>query len=183
MAYNFQSFDGQIDKSVEWLHGEFKSIQTGMATPSVLDNIRIEAYGSLMEISHVAAINIEDAKTLRVSAYDKSQLKDLEEAINKADLGLSVANDGEGLRVMFPMLTTERRVQYVKIAKDRLEEAKVRIRMAREDAKKEIERGGKDSEYGKDEEKRYLDTLQAKMDSANLSLSLAFEHKENEIMK
>jgi len=183
MSYNFQNFDNQIDKAVEWLHGEFKSIQTGMATPSVLDNVRVVAYDSLMEISHLASVNIEDAKTLRIMPYDKSQLKDIEEGINKADLGLSVANDGEGLRVIFPLLTTERRVQYVKIAKDRLEEAKVRIRMAREDTKKEREKGSKEGEYGKDDEKRMLDTLQAKMDTANSSLTLAFEHKENEIMK
>ena len=137
--YNFQNFDSKIADSVERLASDLRSIQTGRATPMVLDNVMIDAYGSKMLVSHLASVGIEDAKTLRVTPFDKSVLKDLEQGINNANLGLSVASDSDGLRVIFPMLTTERRVQYVKLAKERYEDAKVKIKLSREDSKKDIE--------------------------------------------
>jgi ribosome recycling factor len=182
MSYNFTNFDTKIEAATDWLAGEFRAVQTGRATPMVLDNINVEAYGSWMNISHVAAISIEDAKTLRVSPYDKSVIRDVEKAVNEADLGLSVSSDSDGLRINFPMLTTERRVQYVKIIKDRLEEGRIRVRAAREEAKREIEDGAKAGEYGEDEKKRYMDSLQAKVDTANNMLESQFANKEKEVM-
>ncbi len=182
MSYNFSNFDTKIESATEWLGGEFRAVQTGRATPMVLDNINIEVYGSWMNISHVAAINLEDAKTLRVSPYDKSVIRDLEKAVNDADLGLSVSSDSDGLRIHFPLLTTERRLQYVKIIKDRLEEARIRVRGAREEAKREIEDMAKAGDFGEDEKKRYIDTLQTKVDAANSALEAQFNHKEKEVM-
>ncbi len=180
--YTFNSFDEEIKNAMERLATEMKSIQTGRATPMVLDNVYIDAYGSKMQISHVASIGLEDAKTLLVTPYDKSVMKDLEQGINDANLGLSVAAGSEGLRVIFPMLTTERRTQYVKIVKDQLEDARIKIRGVREDAKKEIENKAKEGAYGEDDKKRFLDTLQAKVDKANSDAELAFKSKESEIM-
>ncbi len=182
MSYNFTNFDTKIEAATDWLGSEFRAVQTGRATPMVLDNINVEAYGSWMNISHVAAISIEDARTLRVSPYDKAVIRDIEKAVNDADLGLSVSSDSDGLRIHFPLLTTERRVQYVKIIKDRLEEARIRVRAAREEAKREIEDGAKASEYGEDEKKRYLDSLQNKVDGANSTLESHFTNKEKEVM-
>jgi ribosome recycling factor len=180
--YTFNDFDSEIKGAMERLHSEFKTIQTGRATPMVLDNVYISAYGSKMQLSHVASVNIEDAKTLLVTPYDKGVIKDLEQGINDANLGLSVAGGSEGLRVIFPMLTTERRTQYVKIVKDKLEDARIKIRSIREEAKKEIENGAKDGKYGEDDKKRFLDTLQAKVDQANSEVEAAFKSKENDIM-
>jgi ribosome recycling factor len=109
-------------------------------------------------------------------------IRDVEKAVNDADLGLSVSSDSDGLRINFPMLTTERRVQYVKIIKDRLEEGRIRVRAAREEAKREIEDGAKAGEYGEDEKKRYMDSLQAKVDTANNMLESQFANKEKEVM-
>lgn len=180
--YNFQNLDNKLFSSLDRLSNDMKAIQTGRATPMVLDNVYVEAYGSKMLVSHVAGVTVEDAKTLRVSPYDKSVLKGLEQGINDANLGLSVAGDSEGLRVIFPSLTTERRSQYVKIAKERLEEAKVRNKMAREEAKKEIESKAKEGEYGEDDKNRFLDTLQAKVDTTNGESESIFNKKQSEVM-
>ena len=182
MSYNFSNFDTKIEAATDWLAGEFRAVQTGRATPMVLDNINVEVYGSWMNISHVAAISIEDAKTLRVAPYEKSVIRDIEKAVNDADLGLSVSSDSDGLRINFPLLTTERRVQYVKIIKDRLEEPRIRVRSAREEAKREIEDAAKAGDYGEDEKKRYMDSLQNKVDAANSLLESQFLNKEKEVM-
>lgn len=182
IMFDFKDFDQKINDIKDWLASEFKSVQTGRATPVVLDNVYVEAYGSTMQLSHLASITLEDAKTLRVMPYDKSGIRDMEKAINDANLGLSVVSDSDGLRVIFPMLTTERRQQYVKIIKDKMEEARVRLKSAREDVKKKIEQGGKDSEYGKDEEKRLLDNMQSKVDSANGDFETLFNTKEKDIL-
>lgn len=180
--FDFKDFDKKIGDIVEWLQGEFKSVQTGRATPVVLDNVYVEAYGSTMQLSHLASVTLEDAKTLRVSPYDKGGIRDMEKAINDANLGLSVSSDSDGLRVIFPMLTTERRQQYVKIIKEKLEEARIRVKSAREDIKRKIEAGSKDGSYGQDEEKRYLESLQAKVDAANNEFETLFNAKEKDIL-
>ena len=180
--YTFDNFDKEIKNILERLILEMKSIQTGRATPIVLDNVHIDAYGSKMQISHLASIGVEDAKTLRITPYDKSVMKDLEQGINEANLGLSVASDSDGLRVIFPSLTTERRQQYVKIVKDQMEDAKIKIRSVRESSKKEIENKSKDGLYGEDDKKRFLDTLQIKVDKANLESTYLFQSKEKDIL-
>ncbi len=171
-----------IEKVIEWFGGEMRSIQTGIANPAVLDFVKLEVYGSWMNLAHVASIGIEDAKTLRVIPFDKSVISMIEGAINHADLGLSVMSDGDGIRVIFPNLTTERRVQYVKMAKDRLEEAKVRIRQVREEIKKNIEAGEKSGDYGQDEKKKMLDKMQTVIDGGVNDLENIFEKKQQEIM-
>ena len=106
----------------------------------------------------------------------------MEKAINDADLGLSVSSDTDGLRVHFPALTTETRQKLVKLLKDRLEEARVRIRTIREETNKNIDSRGKDGEYGEDEQHRYRDEMQKIVDGANAQLEELFQKKEKEVM-
>jgi ribosome recycling factor len=179
---NFKDLESEIKVIVERLASELRTVQTGRATPSVLENIHVDAYGSKMHITHVAGISLEDSKTLRVSPYDKSTLKDLEQAINAADLGLSVSSDSEGLRVIFPSLTTERRVQYVKIAKDKYEEAKIKIKLARENAKREIEKSSKDGDISEDVKNKNLQDLQKIVDIASGECESMLVNKEKELM-
>jgi ribosome recycling factor len=106
----------------------------------------------------------------------------VEKAINEADIGVSVASDSDGLRVHFPSLTTETRTKLVKILKDRLEDARVRVRSLREDVNKDIDKRSKDGEYGEDEKKRYRDEMQKMVDEANAELESIFNKKEVEVM-
>lgn len=176
------NIDTSLDNAIEWFTIEMRSIQTGIANPVVLDAVKLEAYGTWMNLAHLASIGIEDAKTLRVIPFDKSLISMIEGAINHADIGLSVVSDGDGVRAIFPSLTTERRSQYVKLAKDKLEEAKVRVRQIREEVKKSIENDFKDGAYGEDEKRSMLEKMQSKIDNAIAELENLFGKKEKEIL-
>lgn len=171
-----------LEKALDFFKGECKSLQTGRAIPAVLDHVYIEQYGSRMQIAHVAAISLEDQRTLRVAPWEKSVIKDIERAINEADIGVSVSSDDAGLRVHFPALTGETRQRLVKILKDRLEEARVRVRGGREEANKSIEKLAKDGEFGEDDKRKYKEDVQTAVDKANGALEELFAQKETEIL-
>lgn len=182
MAYNFNDATVKKNDIVEWLLNEYRSIQTGRATPSVLDLVHIDLYGARTPVAHTGSITIEDPRTLRVAPWDKTIIGQMEKAINEADLGLSVSSDDQGLRVHFPALTTETRQKLVKLLKDRLEDARVRVRGLREDINKDIDARAKDGEYGEDDRKRYRDEMQRIVDGANGDLENLFDKKEKEVM-
>lgn len=182
MAYSFISFNQKKDEVLKWLASEYRSIQTGRATPQVLDLVHIDLYGTRTPVAHAASINMEDPKTLRVAPWDKQIISDIEKAINEADLGLSVSSDGAGLRVHFPALTTESRQKLVKLLKDRLEDARVKIRGLREETNKEIDTLAKENEFGEDDHLRYKEETQKHTDLANAEVEALFERKEKEVM-
>lgn len=177
MTYNFQSFKIAADSTLEWLKGEYVGIRTGRATPVILDVISVEAYGSKMGVKELATISVEDPRTLRVVPWDKTVIKPLDSAMREANLGLSVAVDGEGLRVSFPELTADRRAALIKVAKEKLEEARIRIRNERQKVLNEIEK----SAMGDDEKTRARNELQKLVDEANKKLEDLREKKESEI--
>ena len=163
---------------MEWLKREYTGISTGRATPAILDLVSVESYGSRTAIPHVASVTIEDPRTLRVAPWDKTQLKAIETALRDADLGLSVSVDDMGLRIFFPQLTTERRAQLVKVLKDRLEDARVKVRMLRQETQKDIEAEA----LPLDDAKRAADELQKKVEEYNGLLEDVFTKKEGEVM-
>lgn len=180
--YSFQEFKTDLQNISEFFKKDLSSVQTGRATPLVLDGVMVEAYGSWTPIAHLGAINIEDSKTLFVTVYDKSQISDVEKAINDANLGLSISSQTGGVRVTFPSLTGDRRIQYVKLAKDKLEDARVKVKSLREKIKKDIENKGKEGEFGKDDEKRFLDEMQVLVNNINAELENIFSEKEYSIL-
>lgn len=182
MAYNFGDTEKKKNEIVEWLQNEYRSIQTGRATPNVLDLVSIDMYGARTPVAHAGSINIEDPRTLRVAPWDKSIIGAMEKAINDADLGLSVSSDDQGLRVHFPALTTETRQKLVKLLKDRLEDARIRVRGLREETNKDIDARAKEGEYGEDDQHRYREEMQKLVDAANMELEGLFEKKEKEVM-
>lgn len=182
MAYNFADAEKRKGDIIEWLTSEYRSISTGRATPQVLDLVHIDMYGARTPIAHTGSVTIEDARTLRVAPWDKGIIGQMEKAINDADLGLSVSSDDQGLRVHFPALTSETRLKLVKLLKDRLEDARIRVRSLREDTNKDIDARGKDGEYGEDEQHRYRDEMQKLVDSTNAELETLFAKKEKEVL-
>ncbi|MFA6608803.1 MAG: ribosome recycling factor [Candidatus Paceibacterota bacterium] len=182
MSYDFSKTKTDKETIIEWLKSEFRSIQTGRATPQVLDLVHIDMYGVRTPIAHAGNINIEDPRTLRVSPWDKTILGAMEKAINDADLGLSVSSDAEGLRVHFPALTTETRQKLVKLLKERFEEARIRVRSLREEINKDIDARAKAGEYGEDEQHRYREEMQKIVDQTNEELEALFQKKESEVM-
>ncbi len=176
MAYNTSNFKIELKKIGDWLSKEYSSVHTGKATPMVLDNISVESYGSRMPIKNVAGITIEDSKTLRIAPWDKNQIKDIENAISEADLGLSVMSDSDGVRVIFPMLTTENRTKLAKILKEKLEDGRISVRKARQEEMDML------TDLPEDEMKRSKDDIQKCVDEANSNLEAIFAKKEADIM-
>lgn len=178
----FNNIKTDLQEVVDWLKAEFKTVSAGVATPSILDSVQVESYGSYMPVMHVASITTEDAKTLKIVAFDKSQLKNIETAIRDADLGLSLIVDGECVRAIFPQLTSETRAKYVKIAKEKLEEARIRVRKVRGEAMDEIDEAKKAGEIGEDDQHKKREAVQKLVEETNNQLETLFEQKESAIM-
>ncbi len=182
MQFNLKPFEDSVRGTKDWLTKEYSSLHTGAASPMVLDGISVDSYGTRQPLRNVASISIEDPKTLRVTPWDKQQVKEIEKEILKSDLGLSVAVDQTGLRVIFPMLTTENREKLVKVIKAKLEDARVSVKKERENMIREIDRQAREGEMSEDEKIRAKENLQSKVDEANLSLEEIFRGKEGVIM-
>jgi len=176
MAYNTQNFKTELKKIEEWLSKEYGQVHTGRATPIILDSVMVESYGSHMPIKNVAGITIEDPKTLRIAPWDKNQIKGIETAITAANLGLSVVSDSDGVRVIFPMLTTENRSKLVKVLKEKLEEARISVRQERQAEMDKL------ADLSEDEIKRGKEDIQKAVDEGNNNLEAIFNKKEAEIM-
>jgi len=151
MTYDFNPFKKQIASTEEWLKKEFQQIRTGQASPNVLDAVKVEVYGAPMGLKEIASVMIEGARTLRVTPWDKGQVKEIEKAIAISNLGLSVVADDQGLRVNFPELTSDRRAEIAKAAKEKLEESKSQLRRHRDVVIKDLDAKEKAGGMGKDE--------------------------------
>ncbi len=180
-SYDFSALDSSIKETEEWLVRELSSVRTGRATPAILDTVKPEAYGTRQAVNQIAAITIEDARTLRIVPWDKSLTKNIERAIQDADLGVGLATDDQGLRVTFPELTAERRTMLLKVANEKVEQARIALRGHRTDAIKAVEAAEKEGGMGKDELARYKDEIQKKIDKGNEALEALGKKKEVEI--
>ncbi len=183
MAYDFSTLDAQINETHDWLQRELSGVRTGRAAPAILDSIKADAYGARTPLRELASITIEDARTLRVAPWDTSTIKAVEKSIVDADLGVGVAVDGQGVRVLFPELTSERRTQLLKIAGDRTEQARVTLRGHRTEAIKELEAAEKDGGMGQDEVVRLKSEIQKRIDAGNEMLAELLKKKEAEIAR
>lgn len=173
----------RLNEVREWLQKEYAGIRTGQASPALLDSVKVESYGSLMPVNQVANIASEDARTLRVAPWDSSLISAIERAIQDANLGVSLATDSAGVRVIFPELTVERRAQLQKLAKSKLEDARIRVRAVRDDIMKYIDKREKDGDISEDERFSQKETTQKSVDEANKALEQTFEQKEKELQK
>jgi ribosome recycling factor len=147
----------------------------------LLDNVRVDNYGAKSPLNQVGTIGTEDARTLRISVWDSSMIAGIEQAIRDADLGVSVSSDSAGLRVIFPELTVERREQLLKLAKSKLEDARIAVRSARDDVMKQLDKSHKDGDLSEDELYGQRETVQEQIETANKELESLFNHKEAEL--
>ena len=182
MSYDFNPLKKQLASTEEWLKKEFSQIRTGQASPQVLDGVKVEIYGAPMSIKELASVVIEGARTLRISPWEKSQAKDIEKAITVANLGLSVVVDDQGLRVIFPELTSDRRKEFAKMAKDKSEEAKKQVRGHRDIIIKDLQEKEKAGGYGKDEIFRLKNETQKLVDEVNNKIDGYYAKKEKEVL-
>lgn len=183
MAYNFNAFKQGADGAVEWLRKEYSGLRTGRATAAILDSVLVDSYGSRMPITQLANVNLEGPQSIRIVPWDNAVAKSIESAIQQSNLGLSVSIDDKGLRVNFPSLTSERRVELTKVGKQKLEEARVRVRNEREKVHSDVDKQEKDGKMGKDDAFRAKQDLQKLVDEANKKLEDLYDKKEKEILE
>jgi len=177
-----QETEERMGKALEALSHNFNKIRTGRAHPSLLDSIRVEYYGAETPMNQLANINIEDARTLSVIAFDKAITPDIERAIMKSDLGLNPATAGEVIRIPMPVLTEETRKGYIKQARAEAESARVSVRNARRDGLGMLKELLKEKEISEDEERRGQDVVQRLTDDFVAKVEKALSEKETDLM-
>ncbi|MCB9805604.1 ribosome recycling factor [Candidatus Nomurabacteria bacterium] len=182
MKHNINDFKRGLSDIEEWLKKEMSGIRTGRATINLLDSVMVESYGTKSPINQNATINIEDPKTIRIVPWDKSLIQAIEKSITVADLGISTSVDGEGLRVIFPNLTTETREKLVKQAKGKMEEAKISTRNERNKIMKEIDEDKKDGGLPEDDMKRAKDEVESLIKKSHDAFEDLLKKKEQEIL-
>lgn len=179
--YDFKFLEHRIKEIEERLGKDLSGVRTSRAAPAILDGILVESYGTRMPVSQVAAVSVEDARTLRITPWDSSLGKEIEKAVTLANLGLSVGMDEKGVRISFPELTSERRVELLKLAKEKLEDARGSLRAARDEVWSDIQKKEKEGSISEDEKFRFKDEMEKRVKAANQQLDERLERKEKEI--
>ncbi len=183
MQQIFQTSQEKMDKSINALMSEYSTIRVGRATPAVLDRITVEYYGCPTPLQQMAAVSVPEPRTILITPWDKSTLRDIEKAILASDLGLNPQNDGNSLRLNFPPLTEERRRELVKTVYKYAEEAKVAVRSIRRDGMEKLKDMKKKSEITEDDLKNAEKKMQDLTDKACKEIDGISAKKETEIME
>lgn len=173
----------KMEKAVEVAKEDFAAIRTGRANPAMFSKIMVDYYGSPTPLQQLASFQTPEARTVIVSPYDKSSLHAIEKAIRDSDLGVNPSNDGVIIRLVLPVLTEERRRDYIKIARHKAEEARVSVRNIRRRAKEELDRIVKDGEAGEDEVVRAEKELEHVTKRHVDVIDELLKHKENELLE
>lgn len=173
----------RMQKSIENLDKEFSKLRTGRASTALVDNIRVEYYGTPTPLNQVASVSIPDSRTIAISPWDRNAFTNIEKAIMKSDLGLTPINDGRAIRINIPPLTEERRKDLVKMAKKYTEEAKVAIRNVRRDINDSLKKQQTAKDISEDELHKNQDEVQKITDDFVKKTDAALAEKEQEIME
>ena len=174
--------EDKMGKAIEVLEGEAKGLRTGRANPTIIENVKVECYGAFCPLKEVAAITAPDPRMLVVKPYDVSVLKDIDKAIQRADLGLNPNSDGKLLRINIPPLSEERRKKMAGTLKDYAEKAKVALRNIRRDANKSADAGQKDKSITEDDCKRCKDGIQELIKAHEGRIAEFLKKKSEEIL-
>ena len=172
-----------MDKSIEALKRDFATLRTGKVTTGIVDNIKVDYYGTMTALTQVGNVIATDATTISITPWEKTLLPDIEKAIQEANIGVNPNNDGDFIKLFFPPMTSEQRQEIVKQAKAMVENAKVAIRNVRKDGNDKIKKLEKDKEISEDESKKAQDQIQKITDEHISKVDEAFKTKEADILK
>lgn len=172
----------RMDKCVEAFKNTISKIRTGRASPSILDGIMVDYYGSSTPLRQLASVTVEDSRTLKINVFDRSISAAVEKAIMTSDLGLNPSSAGTDIRVPLPALTEERRKDLIKIVRGEAEQGRVSVRNVRRDANDKVKALLKDKEVSEDEERRSQDDVQKMTDVFIKKIDTALAEKEAELM-
>lgn len=177
-----KDLDTHMNTALEALAREFATVRTGRASTAILDAVRVDYYGTPTPISQMASLSTPDARTLVIQPWEVAQLKEIEKAITKADLGVTPANDGKIIRLTMPTPTEERRKQLVKTTGKMAEDARVAVRNIRREANDKLKALAKDKKVSEDEERRGHDQIQKTTDRFIARIDETLKKKEQEIL-
>ncbi|HEX8860001.1 MAG TPA: ribosome recycling factor [Actinomycetes bacterium] len=175
--------EGKMSRAIEVAKEEFSGIRTGRANPALIARLTVDYYGAPTPLQQLASIGAPEARLLVVSPYDRNASASIEKAIRNSDLGINPANDGQVIRLAFPPLTEERRKDYVKLARQRAEEARTSVRNVRRHANEELNRLEKDGEISQDEQRRATQRVQQLTDRFVGEVDTLLQHKEQELLE
>jgi len=173
----------KMERAVEHVQSQFSTVRTGRANAALVDRIVVEYYGSPVPLQQLAAFQVPEARTLVVKPHDKGAITAIEKAIRESDLGLQPSNDGSIIRLTIPVLTEERRKEYVKVVKNMSEDGRVAVRNVRRDARKQLETSEKNSEFSKDDLERAEKELDKYTQDHIEQIDKGFARKEQELLE
>jgi len=173
----------KMNKAVEVAKEDLATIRTGRASSAMFSKITVDYYGSPTPLQQLASFNTPEPRTVLITPYDKSAMHEIEKSIRDSDLGVNPSSDGTVLRIVLPILTEERRREFVKLAKHKAEDARVSIRNIRRKAKEELDRISKEGEAGEDEVLRAEKELEHITKRHTDAIDSALTHKESELLE
>ncbi len=179
----FKKEKSNMQKSIEALKRDFTTIRTGKVSVTILDNVKVNYYGTPTPLNQVATVLVSDATTISITPWEKNLLKDIEKAIQEANIGVNPNNDGETIKLFFPPMTKEQREIGAKEAKAMGEKAKIAIRNIRKDANNKIKKLEKEKEITEDESKNAHDRVQKLTDDFTKEVDTLVKEKQQEVMK
>lgn len=175
--------EAAMQKSIEALDHAFNRIRTGRASPTLLESVTIDYYGSETPITQLANVSVEDGRTLAISPWERTLVPKIEKGIMKSDLGLNPSTTGDTIRVTMPMLTEETRKEYIKQARNEAETGRVAVRNARRDANNTVKELLKEKEVTEDDARRNEEQIQKLTDKYIAQVDKHLAEKEAELMK
>jgi len=173
----------KMDKAVEVAKEDFGAIRTGRANPGLFNKIVVDYYGAPTPLQQLASFTVPEARMILIQPYDRGSMSDIEKALRSSNLGVNPSNDGNVIRVVLPVLTEERRKEYIKLARTKAEDARVSVRSVRRRAKETLDRLVKDGEVGEDEGARAEKELEQSTRSHVESIDELLRHKETELLE
>lgn len=173
--------EDKMKKSIDALHHGYAGIRSGRANPAILDNIKVDYYGTLTPLKQMANVTVPDVKVLMINPWDASAIKAIEKAINESDLGINPIVDGKGIRLVVPTLTRERREELAKIAKKLAEESRVTMRNVRREANDKIKAIEKEKKMTEDESFKFQADIQKLTDTYIQHVDQLQSNKEKEL--
>ncbi len=175
--------ENNLSKIIDYLKSELATIRTGRAHASLVEDLAVEVYGQKMTLKELAGITVPDPRLIVLDPWDKSIIADIEKAVRESKLGLSPAVDEEIIRVPIPSLSEERRLEFVKLVKEMVENARQKVRQARQEVIEEGRRQEKSKEISEDEKFRLEKETQKQIESVNEEIRRIGEEKEEEILR
>ena len=175
--------DHKMDRAIDALKRELSALRTGRATPSLIENIKVDYYGVPTPLNQIASISAPDARAIMVQPWDKAAMKEIEKSLLMSAMGFNPSNDGTNITVPVPPLNTERRQDLVKVLKRKIEDGKVSIRNVRRDGQDRLRKMEKDKDISQDQSRRAQDQLQKATDGHTKTVDQVGASKEAEILQ